>query len=139
MKKKQAMILVVLGVLTIGISIGAIWIKSFISSVAANHDKQIAAISISNVDLAIIPDGIYKGSYKVFPVAATVRVVVRDHKIVDIDLVEHKNGKGSAAEVIPNKVVETQKLEVDVITGATSSSKVILKAIENALSGAGKS
>ncbi|TYB94365.1 MAG: FMN-binding protein, partial [Kosmotoga sp.] len=52
---------------------------------------------------------------------------------VDIELIEHNHGRGEAAEVIPEKVVEAQSLKVDIITSATYSSKVILKAIENAL------
>ena len=51
-------------------------------------------------------------------------------------MLEHKNGQGTPAEVIPEKVVETQTLEVDIVSGATYSSKVILKAIENALNNA---
>jgi uncharacterized protein with FMN-binding domain len=33
------------------------------------------------------------------------------------------------------KIIEAQSLEVDVVSGATGSSKAILKAVENALSG----
>jgi uncharacterized protein with FMN-binding domain len=47
--------------------------------------------------------------------------------------VKHVNGQGKPAEVITEKVIETQSLQVDVVSGATYSSKVILKAIENAL------
>lgn len=36
------------------------------------------------------------------------------------------------AESIPQMVIEAQSLEVNVVSGATYSSKVILKAIENA-------
>jgi uncharacterized protein with FMN-binding domain len=43
------------------------------------------------------------------------------------------NGKGKPAEVIPQKVMDAQSLQVDTISGVTSSSKVILKAIEKAL------
>ena len=58
---------------------------------------------------------------------------MKNHKIEDIQLLNHRNGKGKAAEVIPEKVVLSQSLKVDTITGATVSSKVILKAIEVAL------
>jgi uncharacterized protein with FMN-binding domain len=46
---------------------------------------------------------------------------------------EHRNGQGEAAEVIPQMVVDAQSLQVDAISGATFSSKVILLAIEDAL------
>lgn len=97
------------------------------------YEKQVNDITISNVNVSKIADGTYIGSYEVLWVAAEVRVTVKNHRIEEIELVEHKNGRGSSAEVIPSKVIETQSLEVDVVSGATSSSKVILKAIENAL------
>jgi len=84
--------------------------------------------------LSSAQNGTYPGSYKVFPIAVKVNVTVRDHKISSIVILEHKNGQGTPAEAILNKVVETQTLKVDVISGATYSSVVILKAIENALS-----
>jgi len=69
----------------------------------------------------------------VFPVSAKVKVVVKGHRITGIELVEHRHGRGAAAEAIPGRVVEAQCLAVDTVAGATYSSKVILKAIENAL------
>jgi uncharacterized protein with FMN-binding domain len=97
---------------------------------------QLVEMPISNIDLTKVEDGIYTGSYAKFPVDAKVKVTVKDHRITAIDLIEHGNGKGAPAEVIPGKVVEAQSLDVDAISGATYSSKVILKAIENALTSA---
>jgi len=63
---------------------------------------------------------------------------VQDHQIKEIELVRHDHGQGSSAEVIPDRILEAQSLEVDIVSGATASSKVILKAVENALTlGAG--
>lgn len=100
--------------------------------IESNLEKLIA-LDIQNIDVSSVPDGKYTGSYSVFPVSAKVEVTVRNHEIVDIELIEHNHGRGEAAEVIPEKVVEAQSLKVDVITSATYSSKVILKAIEDAL------
>ncbi len=57
---------------------------------------------------------------------------MKDHHITDIKL-DHRHGQGEAAEVITDHVIEAQSLQADTISGVTSSSKVILKAIENAL------
>jgi uncharacterized protein with FMN-binding domain len=95
--------------------------------------KQLSDLTIAKVDLSKKDDGIYGGSYKSFPVAAEVLVTISNHRIAEIDLVKHSNGQGSGAEIIPGKVVEAQSLEVDIVSGATYSSKVILKAIEAAL------
>lgn len=45
----------------------------------------------------------------------------------------YDNSLGSAAEVITDTVVQHQSVEIDAISGATMSSKTILKAVENAL------
>ena len=66
-------------------------------------------------------------------IAAKVEVDIKDKKISNIKLLEHKNERGGKAEVIPERVVEAQSLKVDTISGATNSSKVILEAIQNAL------
>lgn len=98
--------------------------------------ENLANTKISNVDISRLADGTYTGSYQSFPVEAVVEVTVSNHKITKIGLIKHVNGQGKGAEVLPAKVVESQTLEVDCVSGATYSSKVILKAIENALTAA---
>jgi len=97
------------------------------------YKARVAAIEIENIDLQQVSDGEYTESFDAIFVKATVKVVVKDHRIKSIDLVEHNNGKGGDAEVIPANVVKAQSLQVDTISGATASSKVILEAIELAL------
>lgn len=95
--------------------------------------ENLEAMEIQEVDLAAVEDGRYVGFYGSFPVDAKVEVIVADHRITKINLLEHGNGQGGNAEVIPDKVVEAQSLQVDSVSGATYSSRVILKAIEVAL------
>lgn len=97
------------------------------------YQQQIKDIKVENIDLTQIQDGIYVGNAEVLWIAADVKVIVKAHKIESVDLIRHKNERGSGAEVIPERVVEAQSLQVDTVSGATNSSKVILKAIENAL------
>lgn len=130
MKKKHKIILGILVVVIIGAYFG-------IKTIGSNLD-QLKDLKISNVDISKVPDGTYTGSYKVFPIIAEVKVTVKNHEITGIELVKHKSGQGAPAEIIPSKVVEAQILEVDAVSGATYSSKVILKAIENALNNANK-
>jgi uncharacterized protein with FMN-binding domain len=95
-----------------------------------------AAVVIEEFDLSTVPDGVFIGSHNAFPVTAEVEVTVKNHQITAIALLKHGNGKGQAAEVIPQQVVDAQSLTVDTISGATYSSKVILLAIQNALQNA---
>jgi len=129
MKKKHALILAVLATIIIAIIAMAI-----IFSNSAGNLEQLADYQIQDVDLSMIPDGTYTGRHKVFPINVEVKVVVSNHQITEIELVKHFNGQGSAAEVIPGRVMDAQSLDVDIVTGATYSSKVILKAIKAALS-----
>ena len=116
----------------IGILSGGIYLYSYIS--ALNSYKSIVAgLKIDEVDLSKIKNGTFQGSCDAIYVAADVSVTVKDHKIIDIQLIRHKTERGQKAEVIPGKVVNAQSLQVDTISGATNSSKVILKAIEIAL------
>ncbi len=63
---------------------------------------------------------------------ATVIVVVSGHEIKSTEIVRHNHGRGKLAEATIASLIENQSVEVNVISGATYSSKVILKAIENA-------
>lgn len=99
----------------------------------ARYKMAIKAITFKEVDLSQIPDGEYVGSYDVGFISATVHVDVKEGRIENIDLVKHKNEKGKAAEAIVGDIVQQQKIDVDAISGATNSSKVIKKAVENAL------
>lgn len=134
MKKKKIIVLSILAVAIITVITGIIFIVSYISGFGG----RIASITVSDLDMSRIADGTYNGAYDMFPVSAEVKVTVKDHVITNIELVKHDNGQGSAAEVLPSKVIEAQALDVDTITGATYSSKVILKAIEDALNHANK-
>lgn len=127
MVKKKILIIAVTTLLVL-VS-GIMGAKSYIGANLA----ELTDIKVSNVDLSKIGDGVYTGSYKVFPVAAEVEVTVNNHRIKEVKLVKHDNGQGRPAEVIPARIVEAQTLEVDIVAGATYSSKVILKAVEAAL------
>ncbi len=119
-------VIVILAIAIVGVMVA----KSLIES---NMRQKMFSTVISNIDLLKVADGTYTGSYDIFPVVAEVKVIVKDHKITAIQLVKHRTGQGQGAEALPGKVVAAQSLQVDTVTGATLSSKVILKAIENAL------
>ncbi|MBM7614202.1 FMN-binding protein [Alkaliphilus hydrothermalis] len=95
---------------------------------------EISNIAVNDINLSNINDGVYEGEYQVNElVGAIVEVTVKDHKIINVNFLKHKYGMGGKAEVITEKVIEKQSLEVDAISGATGSSVIILKAIEDAL------
>lgn len=130
--RKSVTVKIIAAVLAVALGTGIYFAGNYIYQLQ-EYKKRIAAISISAVDLSKIPDGSYIGSYDAIMISATVRVNIHNHQISGIDLISHKNERGKKAEVIVNEIKSAQSLKVDTITGATNSSKVILKAVQNAL------
>jgi uncharacterized protein with FMN-binding domain len=80
-----------------------------------------------------VKDGEYIGEKNVGYVYCKVKVTVKDHTMVGIDILEHRTERGKPAEAVTYEMLTKQDVKVDAITGATNSSTVIMKAAENAL------
>lgn len=124
-KKRRKAIIILLSAILFFV----IGVKIVISTLVAD----VNSISVSNPDIANIEDGMYVGEYSVTPVYVKVEVFVVDQKITNVKIIEHENGLGGKAEKIVDDIISKQSLEVDAVSGATVSSKCIIKAIENAL------
>lgn len=120
-----------------GIKIGAIVVLTFSTLLAAAFFAvkfiNVPDIKVENVNLNDIKDGSYPGEYSAGPVKAIVRVHVTDNRIADIIIEQHKNGLGKKAEKVIDAIKYKQSLDVEVVSGATLSSNVIRKAVEEAL------
>ena len=128
MKRSLKILIGVLIVFTvIGIS-GYIVIQNMNKSL-----DSLKEIEIETIDLSTIQDGTYEGTYKAFPIEVIVEVTIVNHVITEIDLIKHVSGQGAPGEEVIDLVILDQSLDVDLISGATYSSKVILLAIEDAL------
>ena len=95
--------------------------------------KEIDALKIESLDFTKVKDGIYEGKCDMTIVTAKVNVKVEKGKVTGIDILEHIHGNNYGADKIIEKIISSQSLNVDSITGATGSSKVMKKAVENAL------
>jgi uncharacterized protein with FMN-binding domain len=95
----------------------------------------------SSLDVSGIPDGVYAGRASNWPNKAEVRVTVQDGRMTRIELIGHwASWIGKKAEpVIPQRIIEKQSSDVDAVTGATNSSRVIMHAVNDALEQAVKS
>lgn len=127
MKKK-----ILSGILSVALIGAAIYGILYLKQVS-DYKDNIASMTFTEIDLTAVSDGTYIGEYDAGMVSAKVQVTVADHMIKDIKLLEHHNDRGASAEAILDRMVEEQKTDVDIVTGATNSSKVIRKAVENAL------
>jgi uncharacterized protein with FMN-binding domain len=95
-----------------------------------------SSISAEMPDLTNKADGVFRGSYDLSPtpVKVTLDVTVSNHQITQIDIIEHFCSPiGKKAEKIISQIIQKQSLDVDTVSGATASSKAILKAVENAV------
>ena len=126
MKKK----LIIAGVIIIVI-ITAITV-SFMKMVE-KQEKELAALVYTAVDMNTVKDGTYTGIAETTLVKVTVDVTVANHKITDIVITRHDNGRGTPAEVIVDDMMNENSCDVDVISGATTSSIVIKSAVRDAL------
>ncbi len=127
MKKHRWISLVLIGLFVVAVAVSV-----SLAFVQAQLDK-LETTQLETLDLSKVSNGTYEGSYTAFPVSVTLSVTVFDHQITSITILKHDNGQGKPAEVILSDVIDAQSLQVDVISGATYSSKVILLAIQNAL------
>lgn len=97
------------------------------------YKEVMSALKIQDIDLAEIDNGTYIGEFDAALVGAKVKVEVINNEIKEIELLEHKNGRGKDADIIVDDIIKYQSLKVDDIAGVTNSCKTIKKAIENAL------
>ncbi len=125
-KKKSSRILIVF--LVILILIVGLFLFIFLSTMQKTRNADV-----HEVDISAIEDGNYVGESDLGLVYVKVEVTVKDHKIENIVLLEHRNGKGQPAERIATDIVEQQKIDVDIVSGATCSSVAIKAAVVDAL------
>ncbi len=102
------------------------------------YQQEIAAISFSEITISDIADGTYTGECDVNYIYAKVKVTLSGGVLTNIELIEHRNERGKAGEGVIDKMLLEQHTDVDAVSGATNSSKVIKKAVENALENATK-
>ena len=102
-------------------------------NIGMNEGKKVV---VGTVDVSQTADGSYVGSYKNSRWSNQVNVTVVNHRITAINiektvLIEQQD----VTEKLINDVLVAQNTDVEVISGATVTSKAYLKSIENALSG----
>ncbi|WP_288619215.1 FMN-binding protein [uncultured Eubacterium sp.] len=85
-----------------------------------------------------LPDGIYEGTGTGFAGKITVAVEIKDKKIVAITILNVEADDAAffnRAKGVIDRIIQSQNLDVDVVSGATYSSRGIISAVKNALTG----
>ncbi len=97
---------------------------------------RIRDLSVHAVDLTRVPSGRHSASFDTPYKSYHVSVLVEAHVIRSVqvtpsdDFMAHFDRKGLA---VADLVVRKQRTDVDAVSGATVTSKAVLKAIEKAL------
>lgn len=130
-------LLVILGMLVLGMGAAMLAFEP--------GRREALAVSVGQVDFSRLRDGVYTGAYqgtKDHLRDAKVSVTVTGGEVIEIRVLEgalaneKQHGEirnGQSLDTLFTRVVEAGSLQVDTISGATISSKVHLKALENAL------
>lgn len=127
---------IIIGIIALIVVVTGILLTRYLISVQ-RYQHTVASMTYDNIDASNIPDGTYIGECDVNFIYAKVSVAVENGVIVSIDLLEHRHGRGESAEGIEQQIVAEQRVDVDAVSGATNSSTVIKKAVDNALTSKG--
>ncbi len=132
MKKRISIaITVVIGVLLVGFG-------GFYFAYVAPGNKvleEVRSMEIQDMDLSRVADGKYTGEFSYSKSYCQVEVEVANHRIEAIRVLENgRSEHAKKAEGVIARVMDQQTSNVDVVAGATTTSKALLKAIESALS-----
>ena len=85
-----------------------------------------------------LPDGVYEGTGTGYAGKITVSVEIKDKKIVAITVLNVEADDEAffnRAKGVIDRIIQSQNLDVDVVSGATYSSRGIISAVKNALTG----
>ena len=88
------------------------------------------------VDQAKLVDGFYEGSYRGGPNKASVRVEIKDNRILNFEIVKLRSWGWKDEKLrllILERIIATQSTRVDAVSGATNSSRVIMNAVQKAI------
>ncbi len=105
----------------------------FVKEETTKSEEQ-AQVAKGSFDLT---DGVYKGIGTGYAGDITVAVQIKDKQIVAIDILSSSDDAAffKRAQAVIDKIIEGQTLDVDTVSGATYSSRGIISAVKNALTG----
>lgn len=89
----------------------------------------------STMDGSRLTDGTYDGHYRSGPNRAEVEVTIKGGRITGIKVVKNVASwiGQQAVPAVPDQIIAEQSTDVDAVTGATRSSRVIMNAVDNAV------
>lgn len=135
MKKKGIVLLII--VLTV---VAVIGVTVFSGCVSLSREHEEARnVPIAVINFSKLQDGIYTGEYEggMYKWRVNkVKVTVDSGKVTGIELLYSSDpgDENTDSRQLYDRIIQAQSLQVDVISGATLTSKAYLKGVEIALS-----
>jgi uncharacterized protein with FMN-binding domain len=132
-RKGKSKMLIAINVMVILVVVGAGGGLLF----TAGERREAKNLPIAAVNFKQLQDGTYVGEYQggMYKWRANrVQVTVSSSKVTDIKILEQTEKRPSElTDELFGRVIRSQSLQVDTISGATLTSKAYLKGVENAL------
>ena len=126
MKKVLKVVLIIIGLF---ILIGG----GFLFYLSRGLDSG-SRLVVNEVNLLLLDNGLYRGKYNDGRWSNEVEVEIKNHQIKAIAIIQDMTFPNPAvSEDLFRRVIEKQRIKVDIVTGATVTSKAYLKSIELAL------
>lgn len=109
-------------------------VEDKVSKTTSSEKVEKKSTAKGSFDLA---DGVYKGTGTGYAGDITVSVQIKDKQIVAIDILSSSDDAAffNRAKAVIDRIIESQTLDVDTVSGATFSSNGIISAVKNALTG----
>ena len=109
-------------------------VEDKVSKTTSSEKVEKKSTAKGSFDLA---DGVYKGTGTGYAGDITVSVQIKDKQIVAIDILSSSDDASffNRAKAVIDRIIESQTLDVDTVSGATFSSNGIISAVKNALTG----
>lgn len=137
--KRSGKIWIIAVVLTVVVIVGGFFTVFFY---VRSTRAWVRALALPETSLAAVADGVYEGtSHLKLPAgtaaantSATVRVTVKDHRYVAIEVLAPTAIASSMTDFV-QLVIERQTTRLDALSGATVTKTAVLAAIANAVAG----
>jgi len=122
-------VLIGIGIFFLVIAVGA-GVMVLATEGQRREDRNLA---IEDVDFSKVPDGTYRGSYEGWN-KFDVLVTVAGGEVTDVKIADDSpNPATDVTEEVFERVISGQSLDLDAVSGATVTTKGLLKAVERAL------
>ncbi len=95
---------------------------------------EVGDLTIEKIEASYLKDGTYLGEYDYGRWANKLQVTIRDGQILSIEILYNTRfDREDVTKIILERVLAEQTTDIDIVSGATVTTKAYLKAIENAL------